>query len=125
MYSTVGRIGRAFATVSLAAYRDLAPLLVDKGDKIKLFQGLIRRAPDPTVSWIAYMRLPWLLDYDEARERRGLLPREEVDAATRDALLRRVKEHMENPITDPFRQPTYPNPTNRMKFVVREKVPDA
>ena len=66
-----------------------------------------------------------LLDYDEARERRGLLPREEVDAATRDALLRRVKEHMANPITDPFRKPTYPNPTNKTKFTVGEKVPDA
>lgn len=66
-----------------------------------------------------------LLDYDAARERRGLLRREDVDAATRDALLRRVKEHMANPITDPFRQPTYPNPTNKMKFAIGEKVPDA
>ena len=66
-----------------------------------------------------------LLDYDAARERRGLMPREEVDAATRDALLRRVAAHMANPITDPFRQPTYPNPTNKTKFAVREKVPDA
>ena len=66
-----------------------------------------------------------LLDYDEARERRGLMPREEVDAATRDALLRRVKEHMANPITDPFRRPEYPNPTNKTKFVVGEKVLDA
>ncbi len=66
-----------------------------------------------------------LLDFDAARERRGLLPREDVDAATRDALLRRVAEHMANPVTDPFRQPVYPNPTNKEKFVVKEKVPDA
>ncbi len=66
-----------------------------------------------------------LLDYDAARERRGLPRREEVDAATRDALLRRVAAHMANPVTDPFRQPTYPNPTNKTNFVIREKVPDA
>ncbi len=66
-----------------------------------------------------------LLDYDEARERRGLMRRDEVDAATRDALLRRIKAHMDNPVTDPFRQPEYPNPKNQMKFAVREKVPDA
>lgn len=65
-----------------------------------------------------------LLDYDAARERRGLLRREDVDAATRDALRRRVAAHKANPITDPPRQPTYPNPTNKTKFAVGEKVPD-
>ena len=54
-----------------------------------------------------------LLDFDAARERAGLIRREEVDAATRNAFRDRIAHHKANPITDPFRQPVYPNPTNR------------
>ncbi len=57
-----------------------------------------------------------LLDFDELRERHGLMRREDVDAATREALLRRVAQHKANPVTDPPRQPVYPNPTNRKVF---------
>jgi hypothetical protein len=66
-----------------------------------------------------------LVDFNAARERQGLMRREEVDAATREALRRRVARHKANPVTDPFRQPAYPNPKNKTKFVVGEKVPDA
>jgi hypothetical protein len=54
-----------------------------------------------------------LLDFDELRERRGLMRREEVDPAVREAMLNRIAKHKANPITDPPRQPVYPNPTNR------------
>ena len=49
-----------------------------------------------------------LLDYDALRERRGLIRREDVDAAAREAMARRVAQHKASPITDPARQPAYP-----------------
>src|SRR3990170_1285425 len=49
-----------------------------------------------------------LLDFDGLRERHGLMRREEVDTATREALLKRVEQHKANPISDPARQPAYP-----------------
>lgn len=54
-----------------------------------------------------------LLDFDALRERHGLMRREDVDPATREALLRRVAQHKANPITDPQRVPARRNPTNR------------
>jgi hypothetical protein len=66
-----------------------------------------------------------LVDFNAARERQGLMRREEVDAATREALLRRIARHKANPVTDPFRQPAYPTPANKTRFPVGEKVPDA
>ena len=54
-----------------------------------------------------------LVDFDALRERRGMMRREEVDLATREALLRRVAQHKANPISDPARQPVYPNPTGK------------
>ncbi len=54
-----------------------------------------------------------LVDFDALRERHGLMRREDVDAATREALLRRIAQHKANPVSDPYRQPVYPNPTNR------------
>lgn len=57
-----------------------------------------------------------LIDFDQARERAGLMRREEVDAAVRDALARRIAQHKASPVTDPFRQPAYPNPTERSVF---------
>jgi hypothetical protein len=52
-------------------------------------------------------------DFDEARERAGLMRREEVDAATRQAFRDRIKKHRQNPRTDPVRQMDYPNPTEK------------
>ncbi len=57
-----------------------------------------------------------LVDFDALRERRGLMRREEVDLATREALLRRVAQHKANPISDPARQPVYPNPTGKKVY---------
>ena len=58
------------------------------------------------------------VDFDEARERRGLLPREKVDAAVREAMRDRAARHKASPVTDPARQPVYPNPTNRTLHTV-------
>jgi len=58
-----------------------------------------------------------LFDFDSLRERRGLMRREEVDNATREALLHRVAQHKANPISDPPRKLVYPNPTNRKVFM--------
>jgi hypothetical protein len=57
-----------------------------------------------------------LADFDALRERRGLMRREEVDPAVREAMLRRIAQHKANPITDPPRQPVYQNPTNRVVY---------
>ena len=57
-----------------------------------------------------------ILDFDALRERRGLMRREDVDSAVREAMLRRIAQHKAHPLTDPFRQPVYPNPTNRTLF---------
>ncbi len=54
-----------------------------------------------------------VFDFDALRERRGLMRREDVDAATRNAMMDRITRHKANPVTDPSRQPVYPNPTNR------------
>ena len=57
-----------------------------------------------------------LVDFGALRERHGLMRREDVDAATREALLRRIAQHKASPVSDPYRQPVYPNPTNRKVF---------
>lgn len=57
-----------------------------------------------------------IFDFDARRERAGLMRREEVDPAVRAAMQRRIDHHKANPVTDPFRQPVYPNPTNRKVF---------
>lgn len=43
------------------------------------------------------------VNFDQLREEAGLVPREQYDAAFRDALARRVARHKANPITDPPR----------------------
>ena len=53
------------------------------------------------------------LNFDELRERRGLMRREDVDAAVRQALRDKAEAHKAAPVTNPMRQPVYPNPTNR------------
>lgn len=57
-----------------------------------------------------------LVDFDELRDRRGLMRREEVDPAVREAMLRRIAQHKANPVTDPPRQPVRQNPTNRKLY---------
>lgn len=63
------------------------------------------------------------VNFDEARERRGLLPRDQVDAAVRQAMRDRAAKHKASPITDPARQPVYPNPTGKIVFAQHPGVP--
>lgn len=49
-----------------------------------------------------------LMDFDDLRERHGLMRKEEVAAAMSEALTQRIASHKANPVTDPFRQPAYP-----------------
>lgn len=60
-----------------------------------------------------------IIDFDQARERAGLMRREDVDGAVRQALRDRVAKHKANPISDPARQPAYPNPTGRTLHPVK------
>ncbi len=66
-----------------------------------------------------------LADFDALREKHGLMRREEVDAAAREAMRRRVAQHRANPRTDPFRQMVYPNPKQRMNFPIRKELCNA
>lgn len=57
-----------------------------------------------------------LVDFDALREKHGMMRREDVDPATREALRRRAAQHKANPISDPERVPVRRNPTNRKVF---------
>lgn len=57
-----------------------------------------------------------IFDFDARRERAGLMRRENVDPAVREAMAERIAKHKANPVTDPFRQSVYPNPTDRKVF---------
>ena len=59
-----------------------------------------------------------IFDFDELRERNGLMRKENVTQALGEAIERRQNQHKANPRTDPFRQPWYPNPTERVLFGV-------
>ena len=64
-------------------------------------------------------------DFDALREKHGLMRREEVDAATREAMRARIAKHKQNPRTDPPRVPEYQNPTNKTRFAIGKTVNDA
>jgi len=57
-----------------------------------------------------------VLNFDALRDRRGLMRREDVDPAVREAMVRRVAQHKASPVTDPPRKLKYRNPTNRTVF---------
>lgn len=57
-----------------------------------------------------------IVDFDVLREKAGLVERSKVDEAFRTALTDRIAAHRASPITDPPRQMSYPNPTNRVVF---------
>ena len=59
-----------------------------------------------------------ILDFDAARERHGLMRKEDVSAAMADALTRRIARHKANPVTDPFRQPRYVRVNGKTVFPV-------
>jgi hypothetical protein len=46
-------------------------------------------------------------DFDDYRERMGLMRSEDVDAAFRQALMDRIARHKANPVTDPPREPLW------------------
>ncbi len=54
-----------------------------------------------------------LFDFDTAREKAGLMRKEEVAAAYAEAVTERIRRHRANPVTDPVRQFDYDNPTGR------------
>ena len=62
-----------------------------------------------------------LVNLDELRERHGLMRREEVMPGIADALSRRIKQHKQNPITDPFRQPEYARAGNKTVHTVAKE----
>lgn len=45
------------------------------------------------------------MNFDELRERSGQVRRDQVDTQIREAVSTRIKHHLQNPRTDPFRQP--------------------
>ena len=57
-----------------------------------------------------------IVNFDEMREKYGLMRREDVKAATQEAFWERIKAHRASPVTDPFRQPQYPRPNERTQF---------
>lgn len=63
-----------------------------------------------------------LVDFDELREKGGLMRRENVDAAIREALWERTKMHKASPRTDPPRQFDYPRLNNRTVFPMGDAV---
>ena len=46
-------------------------------------------------------------NFDELREKHGLMERSKVREATREAFWERIKAHKASPVTDPFRVPQY------------------
>jgi hypothetical protein len=64
-----------------------------------------------------------LMDFDDLRERNGLMRREELSAAVGDAIDRKIANHKASPVTNPFRQPSYPRPNGRtLHTVAKEQV---
>lgn len=66
-----------------------------------------------------------MMDFDSLREKHGLMRREDVDAAVRQAMRDRVARHKANPISDPPRKLVYPNPKQQTKFAIGKQVTDA
>ena len=60
-----------------------------------------------------------LVDFDDLRERAGLVRRENVRDAVAEAFHERIRQHKENIRTDPFRQPRYPRWRGRTVFGYR------
>lgn len=60
---------------------------------------------------------------DEARERAGLPERGKVDQLIREALWDAAQKHKASPVTNPGRQPEYPNPTGKVQFAQHPGVP--
>ncbi len=59
-------------------------------------------------------------DFDTAREKAGLMRREDVDAATREAFMDRIRRHKASSVTDPAREPLYVRPNERTTHTVAD-----
>ncbi len=59
-----------------------------------------------------------IFDFDTLRERRGLADRDKAGAAWAEAIEERIRKHKASPRTDPFRQPQYVRPNERVLFAV-------
>jgi len=90
-------------------------VLVPGSDAPKLIQGMgyATAAELRDCAVVAWHQGSKILDFDSARERHGLMRREDVDAATRQALLDRIAKHKANPVSDPARQPLRPRINGR------------
>lgn len=62
-----------------------------------------------------------VLDFDELRERAGLMRREDVPARMAEAFEDRIQRHKSSPVTDPARQPNYPRPNERTLHTVADR----
>lgn len=49
-----------------------------------------------------------IFDFDELREKHGLIEKAKVKTAMSEAFWERIQRHRASPVTDPFRQPQYP-----------------
>lgn len=66
-------------------------------------------------------RIGRIVDFDTLREKHGLMRKEDVEPAFREALVERIRKHRRNPRTDPPRQPLYPRVNGRTIHAVGEK----
>lgn len=57
-----------------------------------------------------------IFDFDELREKAGLLPHDQFDPAFREALRERRRRHMANPRTDPPRKQWWPAGSAAVRF---------
>ena len=62
------------------------------------------------------------VDFDDLRDRAGLMRRENVDAAMREAMYDRIRRHKANPITDPARVPHYVRVNEKTVFAMGDAV---
>ncbi len=62
-----------------------------------------------------------IVNFDELREKSGLMRHADVKEATAEAFWERIKAHRASPVTDPPRQPLYPRVNNRTLFPVGDK----
>ncbi len=61
-----------------------------------------------------------VLDFDDLRERHGLMRFEDVKAKMSEAFMDRIARHKASPVTDPVRQMDYPRPNERTLHTVAD-----
>lgn len=61
-------------------------------------------------------KLGEVMDFDSLREQHGDVRREDAPAAIAEAFAERIRRHKASPVTDPWKQFKYPNPTQKVVF---------